>query len=194
MEIGVLAIQGSVIEHRKMLEFLGVNVTEIREPEDLKGIEGLIIPGGESTTMSKLMKRYRLFDELRRLIQSGLAVWGTCAGAILLAKNVTGLNPPDTLSVMDIEVERNGYGRQLDSFENKLRIKNEELSIESFNGIFIRAPKLKPSDSNVSTLAETDGESVMLQQKNMLVTSFHPELTDDPTVHRYFLEMCRKQK
>ncbi len=191
MTIGILAIQGSVIEHKHMLQQLNVKVKDVRLPSNLEGIDGLIIPGGESTTMSKLMKRYKLSDELKRLIQNGLPVWGTCAGAILLAKKVTGQNPPPTLEMMDIEVKRNGYGRQLYSFEKELRIKNEELKIENFNGMFIRAPKIKPlAEENVTVLAEIDSEPVMLKQNNMLVTSFHPELTDEPSVHQYFIDMC----
>ena len=196
LNIGILAIQGSVIEHRRAVEKLGAEVTEVRLPEDLNGIDGIILPGGESTTISKLMKRFGLFDELKKRISDGLPVWGTCAGAILLAKKVTGKNPPPTLEVMDIEVDRNAYGSQIHSFESQLTI-NASLAFlvnsrfgEKINGVFIRAPKIKPLNDSVEVLAECRGDSVMLKQKNMLVTSFHPELTDDVAVHRFFVEMC----
>jgi 5'-phosphate synthase pdxT subunit len=194
MIIGILAIQGSAIEHRRALEKLGVSVTEVRLSDDLKGINGIILPGGESTTISKLMKRFGLFDELKKRITDGLPAWGTCAGAILLAKKVTGKNPPQTLEVMDIEVSRNAFGGQLQSFvadlSFKLEIRNSKS--ENFKGIFIRAPKIRPlPNSDVKILAECDGEPVMLKERNMLVTSFHPELTDDLSIHRYFIEMCK---
>ena len=189
LKIGILAIQGSVIEHRRALQKLGAKVIEIRSPDDLKGIDGIILPGGESTTTSKLMKHFGLFDELKKMISKGLPVFGTCAGAILLAKKVIGKNPPTTLGLMNIEADRNAYGRQLDSFIHKLRIKNYELRI---NGIFIRAPKIRPlPKSNVEILAKCNGEPVMLRQKNMLITSFHPELTEDLFIHQYFLDMCK---
>ena len=194
MKIGILAIQGSVIEHKRVLEKLGVSVTEVRLPDDLKGIDGIILPGGESTTISKLMKRFGLFDELKKRISDGLPAWGTCAGAILVAKKVTGKNPPPALEVMDIEVARNAYGGQLDSFISDvlLKIENRTSKIENFKGIFIRAPKIRSlGNADVEVLAECEGEAVMLRQKNMLVTSFHPELTEDLSVHRYFLEMCK---
>jgi len=200
VKIGILAIQGSVIEHKRVLEKLGVSVTEVRLPDDLKGIDGIILPGGESTTISKLMKRFGLFDELKKRIIDGLPVWGTCAGAILLAKKVTGKNPPLTLGLMDIEVDRNAYGRQLESFEKGFTIilagsewsQDSRFSNQKFNGIFIRAPKIRPLlKSDVEILAECDSEPVMIRQKNMLATTFHPELTDDLSVHRYFLDMCK---
>jgi 5'-phosphate synthase pdxT subunit len=191
MTIGILAIQGSVIEHRHALEKLGANVVEVRLPDDLQNLDGIILPGGESTTISKLMKRFGLFDELKKRISDGLPVWGTCAGAILMAKKITGKNPPTTLEVMDIEVSRNAYGRQLESFEKEFRILDSGFGKRGFNGIFIRGPKIRRlKEGNVTILAECDGEPVMLRQKNMLATSFHPELTDDLFVHQYFLEMC----
>ena len=200
MTIGILAIQGSVIEHKRALEKLGVSVSEVRLPENLKGIDGIILPGGESTTISKLMKRFGLFDELKKKISEGLPAWGTCAGAILLAKKVTGKNPPLTLQVMYIEADRNAYGRQIESFISDIQIKFDfrfsnlpagRHGFDFIQGIFIRAPKIRPlPDSDVEVLAECDGEPVMLRQKNMLATSFHPELTDDLFVHNYFLSMC----
>jgi len=191
MTIGILAIQGSVIEHKRALGKLGVDVAEVRLPSDLKKIDGLIIPGGESTTISKLMKRFGLFDELKKRIKKGLFVWGTCAGAILLAKKVTGKNPPPTLELMDIIADRNAYGRQLDSFMAQFRIQDLGFRIQDYKGIFIRAPKLKKiPNSDVQMLAECKGDAVMMRQGNMLVTSFHPELTDDLRIHEYFVRMC----
>jgi len=190
MVIGILAIQGSVIEHKNALKKLGVQVTEVRLPEDLSNLDGIILPGGESTTQSKLLRRFKLFDKLKKQIKSGLPVWGTCAGAILLAKEVKGQNPPPTLEVMDIVADRNAYGSQLDSFETDLKISNFKFQILNFKGIFIRAPKLDKTSNNVEILTEYQGEPVMLRQKNMLVTSFHPELTEDTRVHEYFLGMC----
>jgi 5'-phosphate synthase pdxT subunit len=199
MTIGILAIQGSVIEHKHMLQKLDVDVQEVRLPEDMDGIDGIIIPGGESTTISKLLKRFGLFEVLRERIADGLPVWGTCAGAILLAKKITGLNPPPTLETMDIEVDRNAYGRQLESFETKIQSPKSHVAcrhngtckIQNFNGIFIRAPKIKPLSANVEILAECNEVPVMLKQGNMLVTSFHPELTEDVVIHEYFLGMCK---
>jgi pyridoxal 5'-phosphate synthase pdxT subunit len=195
MKIGILAIQGSVIEHRRALENLNVDVVEVRLPDDLKGIDGIILPGGESTTISKLMKRFGLFDELKKRISDGLPAWGTCAGAILLAKKVTGKNPPPALEVMDIEVSRNAYGSQIDSFISDIQIKFDfrpPRRIDFFKGVFIRAPKISTlPNSDIEVLAECNGEPVMLRQKNMMVTSFHPELTDDASVHQYFVDMCK---
>lgn len=199
MKIGILAIQGSVIEHVRATKQaaqnlnLDIEVIEVRLPEDFKDISGIILPGGESTTQSKLMKRYGLFEELQKKIQAGLPVWGTCAGAILLAKEVSGKENkvlPDTLAVMDIHADRNAYGTQVDSFINSLDMQfNDEL--QKIEAVFIRAPKLTALNDSVQTLATDKDESVALQKGSMLVTSFHPELTDDTKVHEYFLSMCQ---
>lgn len=206
MKIGILAIQGSVIEHRQMLEKIGVEVKEIRLPEDIENIAGIILPGGESTTQSKLLKQFGLFDLLQNKIREGLPVWGTCAGAILLAKKVEGKNIPDTLRVMDIVANRNWYGGQRDSFvcevdvsffEEKTseEISNFQFPISKVEAVFIRAPKLDALTDDVKILAIHDNQPIMLRQKNMLVTAFHPELTDDTRVHEYFAkEICRTQK
>lgn len=191
MTIGILALQGSVIEHRRLLEKLGVTVREVRLPEDLEGIDGIILPGGESTTMSKLMRRFGLFDDLKQRIEADLPAWGTCAGAILLAKEVTGLNPPQTLQVMAIAADRNAYGRQRDSFTSTVTFTDETGVLHSIDGVFIRAPKLHVlPDLNVTVFSTLNDEPVMLRQGNLLVTSFHPELTDDSSVHEYFMKMC----
>ena len=191
MNIGISAIQGSVIEHKRALEKLGVKVIEVRLPDYLKNLDGIILPGGESTTQSKLLRRFKLFNPLKKLIKNGLPVWGTCAGAILLAKEVVGQNPPPNFGVMDIVADRNAYGRQIDSFETELAISFQQSAI-SFKGIFIRAPKLDKLSDDVQVLSKYKSENVMLRQKNMLVSSFHPELTEDLRVHEYFVGMCKK--
>lgn len=183
--IGVLAIQGSVIEHRKSLEACGAEVREVRLPKDLDGIAGIIIPGGESTTISKLMRRFGLFELLQDKIKNGFPVWGTCAGAILLAKNIVGKNPPPSLSVMDITADRNAYGSQKDSFIADVEVTGIEEKVEA---VFIRAPKLKSDGAEV--IARWEDEEIALKQDNMLVTSFHPELTDKKDMHYYFISMC----
>ncbi len=198
MNIGILAIQGSVIEHKRNLEKLGVQVVEVRLPDGMKNLDGIILPGGESTAQSKLLRRFKLFNKLKKQIKEGMPVWGTCTGAILLAKKVVGKNPPPTLEVMDIVADRNAYGRQIDSFAANLKIEIRTSKIESFQGIFIRAPKLDKLSDNACTersrgvevLSKYKSEIVMMRQKNMLVTSFHPELTDDTRVHEYFVGMC----
>jgi len=223
MKIGVLAIQGSVIEHKVALEkaaaslkasgeILDLEVVEIRLPEDVINqdgeliIQGLILPGGESTTQSKLLKRYGLFEVLQDAIngdvnnQKKLPVWGTCAGAILLAKEVSGQAKllPDTLAVMDIHADRNAYGAQIDSFstgvEMDLSDEGENPSTDPIEAVFIRAPQLAPlGEAHIPTvrvLALHNDMPVALRQDHMLVTSFHPELTDDISVHAYFTQMC----
>lgn len=187
MIIGILAIQGSVIEHKIALEKIGLKTKEIRLPHDLENISGIVLPGGESTVQSKLMQEFDLFDQLKNRVQSGLPAWGTCAGAILLAKEVLGKNPPETLQVMDIQADRNAYGGQLESFETTIKFQSRE----KIPAVFIRAPKLKPLKKSVQILAEFKQTPVMLQQKNILATSFHPELTDDLTIHRYFISLCQ---
>lgn len=186
MKIGILAIQGSVIEHRHALVKLGVEVVEVRLPEDLADIQGVILPGGESTTQSKLMQRFGLFNELKKKIENGLPAWGTCAGAILLSKVVEGKNVPPTLQVMDISAKRNAYGSQIHSFDTELVANLDEKKL--IQGVFIRAPQLNPLGDQVESLAYQGAHPVMLRQKNMLVTAFHPELTDDLSVHQYFID------
>lgn len=189
MKIGILAIHGSVEEHARTLKKLGVVVHEVRSPEDLEGIQGIILPGGESTAQSMLMKRFGIFDLLKEKIKSGLPAWGTCAGAILLAKEVGGKNKPETFTVMDISVERNWYGAQLSSFITPINvdINGDQFQIE---GVFIRAPKIEANSTEASTFAEYNGSAVIVRQKNMLASAFHPELTDNTKVHEYFVSMC----
>ncbi|MBU1018681.1 MAG: pyridoxal 5'-phosphate synthase glutaminase subunit PdxT [Patescibacteria group bacterium] len=177
MKIGVLAIQGSVKEHKAALAACGAEVLEVRVPDDLTRVAALVIPGGESTTIRKLMKLTGLDKALADRIRGGMPVYGTCAGAILLE------------DFMDIEVERNAYGRQMDSFEAEIKI----FKGKSFNAIFIRAPKILKTSKGVEILAKYGKEVIMCRQGNILVSSFHPELTSDLRVHKYFLKMIDGQ-
>lgn len=186
MKIGVLDIQGSVEEHFDALKTLGVEPVLVKKIEDFKEIKGLIIPGGESTTIGKLLNWFNLKKEIIRYAKKGRPVWGTCAGAILLAKNIEGKQKAETLNLMDITIERNAYGRQLDSFETEI-----EFNASTVPGIFIRAPKIVAIGAEVKILAQYKGEIVAAREKNFLVTNFHPELTEDLTVHKYFVEMCK---
>ena len=187
MQIGVLALQGAFIEHERMLAELGADSFEIRQLRDInRPMDGLIIPGGESTVQGKLLRELGLFEPIRDMILSGLPVFGTCAGLILLAKRIDGGEPPH-LAVMDITAKRNAYGRQLGSFSANADFKG----IGNVPMTFIRAPYISASDG-AEILAEVDGKAVAARQGNMLVTAFHPELTQDLSVHGYFLEMASK--
>lgn len=188
MNIGVLALQGAFAEHIGILENEGLTCFEIRKKSDIPGqkMDGLILPGGESTVMRKLLVRLDLLEPLQEMIRNGLPVLGTCAGLILLAKRITGGDQP-CFACMDTTVRRNAYGRQLGSFE----------VIEEFVGIglipmtFIRGPYIESAGKNVDILARVDEKIVAARQGNMLVTAFHPELTDNRSVHRYFLDIVR---
>lgn len=197
MKIGVLALQGDFIEHVHILRTLDVETVEVRKPEQLGDLDGLIIPGGESTTFAKLANAYGLLDPIHAFTQSGKPVWGTCAGMIFLAKDVG--RPQPTIGVMDVKVKRNAFGRQVDSFEVDLDIPAlAKLNGDKkpFHAIFIRAPLIENVGKGVDVLAQLDdGTIVAAQQKNLLVTSFHPELTKDTRVHRYFIEcICKSNK
>ena len=189
MQIGVLALQGAFIEHRHMLEKLGASTVEIRQKKDLQApISGLIIPGGESTTMGKLLRELDLFTPIQQKIKAGFPVFGTCAGLILLAKEVS--NDTRTgFKTMDIRVKRNAYGRQLGSF-----VANAEFGeLGKLPMVFIRAPYIEKTLSDrVEVLATVRRHIVAARQGNQLVTCFHPELTDNAAVHRYFLEMVEE--
>jgi pyridoxal 5'-phosphate synthase pdxT subunit len=195
MKIGILALQGAFIEHSLVLQKLGVDRVEVRLPSDLCGLNGLIIPGGESTTILKLMNVFNFYEPLKTMITGGLAVWGTCAGMICLAKHVTNsqqstLTP---LSVMDISVKRNAFGRQVDSFESDLNI--PVLGNQPYHAVFIRAPLIEKVFDSVAVLAQLpNGNIVAARQKKLLVTSFHPELTSDPRFHAYFLKIAAGQE
>lgn len=188
MKIGVLALQGAFREHIKMLERLGVETAEVRLPTDLADLDGLIIPGGESTTIAKLAVIYELMEPLREFAKRK-AVWGTCAGMIFMAKDI-GLDQP-LLGVMDIVVERNAFGRQVDSFETGLDVEGLSNRENPFPAIFIRAPRLVDSTADVEIISRlTDGTAVAAKQGHWLVTSFHPELTGDDRMHKLFVEMA----
>ena len=189
MEVGVLALQGAFREHRKLLKDCGVSSREIRKPEQLKGIDGIIIPGGESTSIGKLMDRYGFIQPIKEMAQEGLPVFGTCAGLVLLAKDIDGSSQP-RLGLMDMEVVRNGFGRQVESFEADLDI--SVLGFNPFRGVFIRAPYIKNISPNIGILASYNDKIVFARQGNLLACSFHPELTDDRRVHRYFLDMVEQ--
>jgi 5'-phosphate synthase pdxT subunit len=193
MRIGVLALQGDFREHVQMLGSLGVQAAEVRTPEHLAGVDGLIIPGGESTTIGKIARAYGLVEPLRDLAQAGLPVWGTCAGMILLAKDI-GPEAPH-LGLMDIKVRRNAFGRQVESFEADLDIAGITGPAEGgagrpFHAVFIRAPLIEACGPGVTPLAcLADGTIVAARPGNLLATSFHPELTADTRFHRYFLTL-----
>jgi len=191
MKIGILALQGAFAEHCLMLQKLGVEAVEVRLPADLEDLDGLIIPGGESTTILKLMQIFNLFQPLKDRIENGFAVWGTCAGMICLAKQVsnTRQSPMTPLGVMDIRVKRNAFGRQVDSFESDLKV--PVLGEKTFPAVFIRAPLIEKVEADVEVLSRLeDGTIVAARQRNMLVTSFHPELTGDCRFHALFLKMA----
>ncbi len=188
--IGVLALQGAFAEHRVMLRRLGVESREVRLPQDLDGLDGLIIPGGESTTMGKLIIEFGLLPELRRLVQQAFPIYGTCAGMILLADRITEGDQP-LVGGADLLVRRNAFGRQLDSFEADIPI--PALGDQPFHAVFIRAPLVDEVGPDVEVLARLDsGGIVAARAGHLLVSAFHPELTDDPRLHRYFLEMVTR--
>ena len=184
MTVAVLALQGAFLEHEKMLEKLGADWFEIRQPRDLdRPFDGLILPGGESTTMGKLLRDLDLYEPLRAKIQGGLPVYGTCAGLILLAETVDGGVP--CFATMDIAVKRNAYGRQLGSFYTEAEFQG----LGKIPMTFSRAPYIAAAGPKAQVLAEVDGRIVAARQGNQLVTAFHPELSDDLSVHQYFLDM-----
>ena len=188
MEVGVLAIQGDFAEHIAVLGKLGVTAREIRLPEQLDSLDGLIIPGGESTTLSRLMTLYSLREPIAQMASDGRAVWGTCAGMIMLSQEITEQDPVP-LGVMDIGVQRNAFGRQVDSFEQALNVSS--LGEDPYHAIFIRAPVIIRVGLGVEILAVLgDQRPVAVQQGNLMATSFHPELTDDYRFHRYFLKLA----
>jgi len=190
--IGVLAQQGAFVEHMAMLCRLGVESVAVRLPEELEGLDGLIIPGGESTSIGKLIRDYDLREPLRRLAEQGLPIMGTCAGMILLAKRVSGLNL-EPLGVMDISVKRNAFGRQVDSFETDLDI--PAIGAPPFHAVFIRAPNIERVGDGVDTLAWLPhGIGVAARQGNMVALAFHPELTNDLRLHDYFCGIVRGER
>ncbi len=188
--IGVLALQGDFEEHIAVLEGLGVEAVEVRLPKQLDGLDGLIVPGGESTTISRLMHRWGLLEAVRQRARTGMAVWGTCAGAILLAERAPELDR-DGLRLMDIAVERNAFGRQVDSFE--VALSAPALGPQPFHAVFIRAPRISEVGPKAEALGRlADGTVVAARQERLLATAFHPELTDDTRFHEYFLNLAAK--
>jgi len=192
MKIGVLALQGDFAEHQVMLESLGAEVTQVRLPEQLNGLSGLIIPGGESTTIGKLATAYGLMEPLKAFGKTQ-AIWGTCAGAIFLAKDAH--RPQPLLELMDIVIERNAFGRQVDSFEVDLNVPGLSLNGKQdvpFHAVFIRAPLIESVGKGVEVLSTLeDGRIVAARQGKLMATSFHPELTRDNRFHRYFMELAK---
>jgi len=182
--VGVLSLQGAVEEHLRMIKRCGFEGIKVKTVEDLRKVDRLIIPGGESTTIGKLAKIYNLDREITKKGKEGMPIFGTCAGMILLASKVIG-NEQIRFNLIDIVVERNAFGRQVDSFEVDLNIEN--FTGKPFRAVFIRAPYIKKIGSNVKVLAKFKGKIIMAQQKNIIVSSFHPELTEDIRVHKYFL-------
>jgi 5'-phosphate synthase pdxT subunit len=185
-KVGVLALQGAFQEHQKMLADCGVESRPIRKPEELKGISSLIIPGGESTTIGKLLQDFGLFDVILQMGREGLPIFGTCAGLIMLAGEIAGSRQP-RLGLMDITVERNAFGRQVDSFETDLEI--PAIGQPSFRAVFIRAPYITGAGAGVEVLARHGDKIVLARQDNCLAAAFHPELTGDRRIHNYFLRM-----
>ncbi|HOC52806.1 MAG TPA: pyridoxal 5'-phosphate synthase glutaminase subunit PdxT [Caldisericia bacterium] len=192
MQVGVLSLQGSFIEHINILNKIpGVNGVQVKKKDDLKKIDGLIIPGGESTTIGKLLERYDLLNPLKNMISEGFPVLGTCAGFILLSKRIFQENDQPLLGVFDITIKRNAFGTQINSMEIDLKIKNFEIP---YKAIFIRAPVVKEIGDSVEVLAEVEEGPVFIKQGNILGASFHPELTDDTRIHQMFIDIINKRR
>jgi len=190
MKVGVLALQGAFREHIRMLKSLGVDALEIRLPGELDGVDGLIIPGGESTTLRKLLADYGFVNTVKKFAAAGKPVFGTCAGLIVLADRIGG-HKQNLLNLIDIDVERNAYGRQLDSREAE--IPSKFLGEDPFPAVFIRAPQILHTGPGVEPLALYQDHVVLARQKNILVATFHPELTGDTRIHKAFLQMLGRK-
>lgn len=188
LKIGILALQGAVREHIRQIEELGCEAIPVKSVEDLKEINGLVLPGGESTTMRKLLDRYGLLEPIRTLADKGIPMFGTCAGLILLAKEIVGYDTPH-LGLMDVVVERNSFGRQVDSFEVELSIHGIG---ENIPAVFIRAPHIVDAGENVEILAKHEERIVLAREGQFLGCSFHPELTEDSGIMKYFIQMVRE--
>jgi len=189
MRVGVLALQGAFIEHEKVLKNLGCETVQVKKREQLDGIDGLIIPGGESTTIGKLMNEFQLTDRIKEIAESGIPIFGTCAGLILMAKEIVASDQP-RLGLMNIIAHRNAFGRQVDSFEADLEV--EGLDGEPFKAVFIRAPYIKEVKNGVEVLSRVGDKIVLARERNFLAAAFHPELTDDDRIHKLFLEQIKK--
>jgi 5'-phosphate synthase pdxT subunit len=191
VKVGVLSLQGTFIEHVNAIRKLGVDALEVRKPENLHGISGVIIPGGESTVITRLMHYYRLVEPLKRLAENSVPFLGTCAGMICLSKDVGSPVELETLELLDIRVNRNAFGRQVASFETELNI--PVLGEKPFPGLFIRGPVVEHTGDGVEVIARIDdGRIVAVQQGNILATAFHPELMEDLRLHQYFLQLVLK--
>ncbi|MBV8245201.1 MAG: pyridoxal 5'-phosphate synthase glutaminase subunit PdxT [Candidatus Eremiobacteraeota bacterium] len=189
--IGVLALQGDVGEHMHAIERAGGRALEVKTLDALNGVDGLIVPGGESTTVMKLLERFSLVEPLRARVRAGMPLWGTCMGMIVAAREVVG-SPQPTLGLLDVAVRRNAFGRQSESAEVELDV--AALGSRPFPAVFIRAPWVERAGSSVDVLASLDGHGVLVRQGNVLGSSFHPELTGDGRLHAYFVEMVRAAK
>jgi 5'-phosphate synthase pdxT subunit len=190
MKIGVLALQGDFREHIRILRKLGLEAVEVRLPAELKGLDGLIIPGGESTTMNKMMRAYGFPEEIKKFARKGSPVFGTCAGLIVLAGKIDG-RKTGQLNLIDVDVKRNAYGRQVDSREADVTL--DFAGTKPCRAVFIRAPQIRKAGAGVKSLARYEGKAVLARQKNILVCSFHPELTEDTRIHQYFVDMIAKK-
>ncbi len=187
MKLAVLALQGAFREHREVLDALGADVVEVRQPHQLSGVDALLLPGGESTTMAKLLDSSGLFEPVRGLVRDGVPTFGTCAGMILLAREVVdGRADQHGFDVLDLRVRRNGYGRQVDSFEAALDV--DGLGGREFPGVFIRAPLVERAGDDVEVLARHDGVPVLVRHGSIWASSFHPELSGDLRLHELFLQ------
>jgi pyridoxal 5'-phosphate synthase pdxT subunit len=191
MKIGVLALQGAFREHEKMLQQLGADTVLVKLPKHLDDIAGLVIPGGESTTIGKLMREYGLLEPIREMGQEGLPMFGTCAGMIVMAKEIEGAEEPH-LGLMNVRVNRNSFGRQRESFEADLEM--PAVGDAPYPAVFIRAPHVTQVGQGVDVLAKYGDRIVAAREGNFLALSFHPELTDDPRIHKYFLSMVEEAK
>jgi 5'-phosphate synthase pdxT subunit len=190
MKVGVLALQGAFREHRLMLERCGAEAVEVRKPEDLVDIDGLVIPGGESTTIGKLLVEWGLMEPIKERAAAGMPIYGTCAGMILLATDIVGSDQP-RLGLMDISVRRNAFGRQRESFEADLEV--SDFGAAPVRAVFIRAPYIERVGPGVRVLAAVGDHVVIARQGQFLVTAFHPELTGDDRIHKYFIAMIKGQ-
>ncbi|MBD2866881.1 pyridoxal 5'-phosphate synthase glutaminase subunit PdxT [Paenibacillus oceani] len=190
MKIGVLALQGAVAEHIKMIEAAGAEGVPVKKTSQLAELDGIIIPGGESTTIGKLMRDYGFIEEVRSFSKQGKPIFGTCAGLIVLADEIVGQEQAH-LQLMDMKVQRNAFGRQRESFETELTVKGVD---DKVRAVFIRAPLIREIGDRVDVLSEHNGEIVAARQDHLLAVSFHPELTDDYRMHQYFIDMVKEAK
>ncbi|MDO8589138.1 MAG: pyridoxal 5'-phosphate synthase glutaminase subunit PdxT [Armatimonadota bacterium] len=188
MRIGVLALQGDYDKHLQMLKRLGVEAVPVRTAEEVRQLDGLIIPGGESTTIGKLMRRFGIDEAIIEKVDQGMALYGTCAGLILMANDIED-SDQGRLGLLDITVRRNAFGRQIDSFETDMTV--PELGPDPIRAVFIRAPFVTEVRNGVKTLASINGQPVLIQRDKLLASAFHPELTEDTRLHAYFLELVQ---